>query len=315
MSALAGAGVGLLAGAGAWLAVARSPLVRRTTLDDRLAPYLRDTASSSRLLAADRDRLFTPFPTLERVLRPVVGDLVAALDRWVGGVGGVRRRLDQLGGTTTLEQLRVQQVLWGATGLLGAVGLVLVLTLAGDPPGPLVALVLCVLATVGGVLARDRWLTREVRRRDERILLELPTVAELLALAVTAGEGPVGALERVIRRGPEGALARELARALQDARSGASLVQALEGVARRTTLAPLGRFVDGIVVAVERGTPLADVLRAQAVDVREAGRRQLLETAGRREIAMMVPVVMLVLPTTVVFALYPGFYGLRLVAG
>lgn len=31
--------------------------------------------------------------------------------------------------------------------------------------------------------------------------------------------------------------------------------------------------------------------------------------------ALVVPVVMLVLPTTVVFALYPGFYGLRLVAG
>lgn len=29
----------------------------------------------------------------------------------------------------------------------------------------------------------------------------------------------------------------------------------------------------------------------------------------------MVPVVFLVLPVTVVFALYPGFYGLRLVAG
>jgi tight adherence protein C len=35
---------------------------------------------------------------------------------------------------------------------------------------------------------------------------------------------------------------------------------------------------------VERGTPLAEVLRAQAVDVREAGKRLLLESAGKREI-------------------------------
>ena len=69
----------------------------------------------------------------------------------------------------------------------------------------------------------------------------------------------------------------------------------------------LTRFVDGIVIAVERGTPLADVLRAQAQDVREEGRRAVMEAGGRKEIAMMVPVVFLVLPITVLFAVYPGF--------
>ena len=133
------------------------------------------------------------------------------------------------------------------------------------------------------------------------MLEEFPTVAELLALAVTAGEGPVGALERVVAVSG-GALARELSRALADARAGATLVQALEGIAERTTLTPILRFVDGMVVAIERGTPLSEVLRAQAVDAREARKRQLLEAGGRKEIAMMLPVVFLVLPTTVVFA-------------
>jgi tight adherence protein C len=49
------------------------------------------------------------------------------------------------------------------------------------------------------VLSRDRWLTRQVSQREQRMLEEFPTVAELLALAVTAGEGRVGALERVQR--------------------------------------------------------------------------------------------------------------------
>ena len=169
-------------------------------------------------------------------------------------------------------------------------------------------LILCLLATVGGVLLRDRWLSREVAVREERMMAEFPTIAELLALAVAAGEGPVGALERVSRIS-QGELARELGRALADARAGASLVLALQGIAARTSLPPLARFVDGVAIAVERGTPLADVLRAQAVDVREAGKRALLEAGGRKEIAMMVPVVFLVLPVTVLFALFPGFYG------
>jgi tight adherence protein C len=143
------------------------------------------------------------------------------------------------------------------------------------------------------------------------MIAEFPTVAEMLALAVTAGEGPVGALERVTRLS-SGELSRELGRALSEARAGASLVSALEAMAARTSLPALARFVDGMAIAVERGTPLADVLRAQATDVREEGRRALLEAGGRKEIAMLFPVVFLVLPVTIVFALFPGFYSLRL---
>jgi tight adherence protein C len=304
--------LGLVLAAGLWLVATGVPAARRPTLDARLAPYLRDAPRPSRLLAGPE--ALTPFPTLERVLRPVLRDLGRRLDGWVGGVASARRRLEAAGGTTTLEQLRAEQLLWGAAGLVGAVALVVLLSASGDPPGPVAALVLSASAVVGGVLGRDRWLSRQVARREERMLAEFPTVAELLALAVTAGEGPVGALERVTRSS-SGELTAELRRALDDARAGAPLVTALERLAARTSLPALARFVDGVAVAVERGTPLADVLRAQAVDVREAGKRQLLESAGRREIAMMVPVVFLVLPVTVVFALYPGFYGLRLVAG
>jgi tight adherence protein C len=310
--ATTGALLGLLGGSGLVLAARSTPLTRTPRLDDRLAPYLADTPRPSRLL--EERRALTPFPTLEKLLAPVLGDLVRGVERWVGGLTSVRRRLEQLGNGVTVEQLRAEQVLWGGFGLAAALTVTLLAYAGGRPLAPAAVVLSAVLLTLAGVLGRDRWLTREVEQRQQRMLEELPTVAELLALAVTAGEGPIGALERVTRISA-GELSRELARALADARAGASLVQALEGMAGRTSLAPLSRFVDGVAVAVERGTPLAEVLRAQAVDVREASKRALLESAGRREIAMMVPVVFLVLPVTVVFALYPGFYGLRLLAG
>ena len=310
MSAVVGSVLGAVVGGGLLLAASGLPAARRPSLDDRLAPYLRDTPRPSRLLAQVGSS--TPFPTLERVLRPVLDDGVRFLERWVGGLASVRRRLEQLGSQTSVEQFRTEQLLWGGFGLAAALGLSLLRVLGGAPADPVAVLALAVVLTLGGVLARDRWLTRQVARREQRMLEEFPTVAELLALAVTAGEGPVGALERV-HRTSAGELSRELGRALAEARSGASLVQALDGIARRTSLAALARFVDGVAIAVERGTPLAEVLRAQAVDVREAGKRALLDTAGRREIAMMVPVVFLVLPVTLLFALFPGFYGLSLV--
>ena len=309
---LAGAGLGVTAGAGLFLVATGTPLTRRPRLDARLAPYLRDAPRPSRLLA-ERPAL-TPFPTFERLLGPVLGDLIRGVERWVGGLTSVRRRLEQAGGEVTVEQFRAEQVLWGFVGLAAAFALALLSVVSGSGTNPIALLVSAGLFTALGVLGRDRWLTRQVHQREERMLEEFPTIAELLALAVTAGEGAVGALERVTRIS-RGELAKELGRALADARAGASLVPSLEGIAKRTSLPPLARFVDGVAIAVERGTPLAEVLRAQAVDVREAGKRQLLESAGRREIAMMVPVVFLVLPVTVLFALFPGFYGLRLVAG
>ena len=304
-TALAGAGIGLLAGAGLALAVSRVPAFRRPTLDDRLAPYLRDAARPSRLLATQR--ALTPFPTLERIFAPFVGDASRLIERVLGGAASARHRLEQAGRGMTLEEFRAEQVLWGGGGLLTGLALSLFFTAnSGFRPVPL--LILCLICTVSGVLARDRWLSREVATREERMMAEFPTIAELLALAVAAGEGAVGALERVTTIS-HGELARELSRALADARAGASLVMALQGIAVRTSLPPLARFVDGVAIAVERGTPLAEVLRAQAVDVREAGKRALLEAGGKKEIAMMVPVVFLVLPVTVLFALFPGFFG------
>jgi tight adherence protein C len=302
---LGGALCGLGLALGVLLVLDRFPPMRRPRLADRLEPYLRDDPSSSRLLTGTGRG--AAMPTAQRLLGPVVRDGVRWLERTLGGAASVHRRLERAGGRRTLEQFRVEQLAWGGVGLAGGVFVSVLLASRGSYR-PLPLLVLCLCAAVSGVLARDRWLSREAERREQQMMLEFPTVAELLALAVTAGEGAVGALARVSALG-RGELSVELRRALADTRAGASLVVALQGVADRSALPALARFADGVAVAIERGTPLADVLRAQAIDVREAGRRALLEAGGRKEIAMMIPVVFLVLPVTVLFALFPGFLG------
>jgi tight adherence protein C len=305
---LAGAGVGATAALGLITAVRWSPPMRRVRLSVRLEPYLLDAPRSSRLLAPAVD---DPRATIARLLRPLTRALAGRVDRWVGGTASVGRRLEQAGDERGVEQFRVEQVVWAAGGL--GVGLLLALLSAarGSRSGPIGFLIIAAVLAVGGVLAKDRSLTRRVVRREARMMAEFPAVAEMLALAVGAGESPGAALARVARSS-RGELSRELTRALAEVRAGAPLVVALEAMAARTTLVALARFVDGMAIAAERGTPLADVLRAQASDVREQGRRALLESAGRKEIAMLVPVVFFVLPVTVVFALFPGFYSLRL---
>ncbi len=308
MSGVLGGVLGAAFGVGLLLVLTSVPRWQQVDLIDRLEPYLRDTRPSRLLvdLPGRRPR----FGTVERLLTPVMSDAVRWVERISGGPGTVRRRLEQAGTGTTVEQFRAEQVVWGVLGLAAGSGLAVVIGVARGPAVlPIVAVVL--IGGLAGVLGRDQYLSHQVSRREERMMQEFPTVAELLALSVGAGEGAVGALERVART-CQGELSVELRRTLAAARAGASLVQALEGLASRTSLPPLARFVDGVAVAVERGTPLAEVLRSQAQDVRELGRRRLMESGGRKEIAMMVPVVFLVLPVTVLFAVYPGLVSLDL---
>jgi tight adherence protein C len=307
--ALSGALIGLVGGIGIWLVLVRLPWLRRPSLDDRLAPYL-GRPRRSRLLPVEAVAT-GPLRTVERLLAPVAADAGRWVERLTGGPGTVHRRLDQSGSGRSVEQFRAEQVVWGVLGAVAGLGVGVLVGLAGGgiPVVPLLGLV--VIGTLLGVAGRDQWLSVEVSRREQLMLAEFPTVAELLALSVGAGEGAVGALERVSRT-CRGELSAELRRTLADARAGATLVQALEGLAARTSLPSLARFVDGVAVAVERGTPLGDVLRAQAQDVRELTRRRLIEAGGRKEILMMVPVVFLVLPVTVLFAVFPGFAVLDL---
>jgi tight adherence protein C len=303
----AGALAGAVVGLGLALVVAGLPVARRPGLMERLEPYLRDTPRPSRLLTRSDS---VSAAGVARILRPVLIDLARGVERMLGGAASVRRRLLRAGMPADVERFRAEQVVWGVVGALVGVLLgALAMVLRGAPALPVVLLVGCFAGA--GIVGRDVWLTRAANQRERRMLAEFPTIAELLALAVSAGEGATGALDRVCRLS-RGELSAELGACLAAARAGATLPTALQGLADRTGLPSLSRFVDGVVVAVERGTPLAEVLRAQAQDVRESGRRAVMEEGGRKEIAMMVPVVFLVLPVTVLFAIYPGVAFLRL---
>jgi tight adherence protein C len=314
---MAGAALGALFASGVLLIVLNAPPARRVSLVDRLRPYLapgeRPTKLSARrppVRGIGRSERWRP---VVAAIAPLVAETADLLDRVVGGGAGIRRRLAASGSSRTLAEFRAEQV--GCAGLGALIGAVVALGLgAAGGAGTAVSVpLLAASGVLGGVLGRDWWLTLQLGRRHRAVLAALPGTAELLALAVTAGESLGAALERVTRLtgGPLGA---ELALTLAEVRAGRSLPAALDATSHRVALGPLARFLDGVVIALERGTPLAEVLRAQAGDIRESGRRDLLAAGGRREIAMMVPVVFLILPVTVLFALYPGLVAISTLA-
>ncbi|MFC9771838.1 MULTISPECIES: type II secretion system F family protein [unclassified Pseudarthrobacter] len=299
---------GAVLGIGLWLVIFRSPLMRATTLAQRIEPQLKSQNLESRLLSGEHT--LTPFGPLERILRPLIRDGISTLGKMSPAPGATARRLAQAGISKSVIDFRAEQVMWGAAGFALTSAIVAVGAAAGRF-NALLAAVAIIGSGVAGFVLRDYWLGVQVRRREERMMAEFPSLAELMALAVGAGESATGALDRVCRSA-KGELSKEFSMILAETRAGKPLVNALQEFSARTDLAPLVRFVDGIVVAVERGTPLADVLRAQAQDVRDTAKRDLMEAAGKKEIAMMVPLVFGVLPLTVVFAVFPGIAAISL---
>jgi tight adherence protein C len=297
--ALLGGLAGGLAGLGVVLVAWHVSVVRRADFGMRVLHHLSDVPELASLARAGRRRGW-----LQAV--------AARLDDALGGNQSVRRRLERASMDMTMNDFRVQQVVWGLAAM-GAAGLLTVVVTSRSPERLLPMVILTGIAGLLGVLLRENRLTAQVRAHERDVLAELPALTELLALAVAAGEGPVAALERVVGRS-HGAFTRELARVLGAVRTGTPVSVALDEYSTRTGIPVVARFAQALAVALERGTPLADVLHAQAGDVREAQRRALIETGARREVAMMVPVVFLVLPTTVMFAFWPGLIGLRLVS-
>ena len=68
----------------------------------------------------------------------------------------------------------------------------------------------------------------------------------------------------------------------------------------------VSEFVNKVSLALERGTPLAQMLSEQGVSVREEIKSRLLKQAGKNETRMLIPLVFLILPITVLFAIYPS---------
>jgi tight adherence protein C len=308
---IAGAFLGLMAGVGLVLIWSRLAVARRPSLEIRVLPYLRDVPASGQRVWT-RPPSDSPVSALSALVRPSLQRGAERLESIVGGRESIRRRLERAGSALTVEQFRVSQLEWGITAFV-TTAIVGLLGPAERPGRALPWLLVCFAMSILAIMVRENRLSAQVRSRESRMLAEFPTVADLLALAVAAGEGPVAALERVGRT-CHGELPAELGRVLAESRAGTPITKALDSLAARSGLPIVARFADGFSVALARGTPLADVLSAQAADVREAAKRTLIETGARKEVAMMIPVVFLLMPVTLLFAFYPGVIGLRLLA-
>ncbi|MGF3057251.1 type II secretion system F family protein [Microbacterium sp. YY-01] len=296
--------VGITLAAGLYAMAGALPRWRAASLNERVVPFIRDIVP----LHTTADLIAAPRWSLRSTLRDLRTQAITAL----GAGEALQRRLTLAGSTLEPAAFRAQQLVWAITGVIGGAGFVVLLAMQGRMTPP--TIIIPVLAGTASLVLRDALLTRQATQRRARLGEELPTTLEFIALCLAAGETPLAAFERVADVG-SGELSRELAAVVVAVRTGSPLEDALRSMARAIDLPALSRAVDQLTAAIERGAPLAAVLHDQAADCREEAQRSLIEQAGRKELLMMLPLVFLILPLSVLFAIYPGVLMLRLGLG
>ncbi len=155
-----------------------------------------------------------------------------------------------------------------------------------------------------GLMLRNPFRHRTSSTLD-RALFELPEIVDLLVVALKAGEGIFRSFETVTSRS-DGVIAKQLAQVQRAVQFGAAFGSEIHEVSRAIPHPQVSEFVNKVSLALERGTPLAQMLSEQGMSVREEIRSKLLQQAGRNETRMLIPLVFLILPITVLFAIYPS---------
>ncbi|WP_341954564.1 type II secretion system F family protein [Microbacterium sp. LWH13-1.2] len=312
MSALSGLAVAVLGGgvlsAGLLCILAALPRWSAASLTLRIAPYVRDAVADERL-----PEIALPWagvlPAADRTLWVRSS---AVFERLLGGGGALQGRIAQAGLAIDPSTFRGRQLGWVLGGIIAGALALIAIAISGRMSPP-IALLPILLGSCAGV-SYDMHLTARMRSRRARLTDELPTTLEFLALCLSAGEGFLDSLRRVAAVG-SGELTVEFRTVVLAVGTGSSLADALGEMSSRLQLPGLARAIDQVVAALEHGAPLSAVLHAQAGDAREDAKRVLIEQAGRKEILMLLPLVFLILPLSVLFAIYPGLFILRLGIG
>ena len=172
------------------------------------------------------------------------------------------------------------------------------------------------LLSVSNYAKQLSWLKQLIRKltgsevRESEINEELVNILQMLSIMISAGESPMMALRYISQRSV-GYIPELIDQSFSKYESGRNLAQTLEQIAIATGSSQVRRLTNSIQIAIQRGTPILDVLNNQVQSLNKQINLALLKKSGKSEIALLIPVVFLILPVSISFAIWPSIYGLN----
>ncbi len=307
----------ILFGLGLYLVLQAQPLgrpksnlaerLRRLDVDERIRSEMERPRSSQPIFAVR---------WLEGLLRPVLDDIGtvarAVLTRFgLSGGKDLERRLRLARPGVEPIQYLGEKI---ATGLIGLTFFPILnavdLTLFGPWPAWV-----WVIGFIVGFMAPDWQLDARLSARRTRMVMELPTILDMLTIAASAGLALEQALLEISRQSA-GTVAQELQRASREMALGQRpLVDALQAMADRNGVPELTGVVDHLRAVHDQGLPLVQSLAAQAEALRDRQRLRIVEEGGKASVRMVLPVALFILPVLFVVVLVPASLQLTNLGG
>jgi tight adherence protein C len=151
-------------------------------------------------------------------------------------------------------------------------------------------------------------LRRMAKRRRLRLGQDLPAAIDLMVVTLEAGLGMSETI-RVVGREIERqrrALGKELSATAAEMSAGVSLADALRGLGERTGVDDIKALSALLIQSDKIGARLGPALRASAALMNSQRRLKAEEAAQRSAVKMLIPLVLLILPATMIVILGPA---------
>jgi tight adherence protein C len=133
----------------------------------------------------------------------------------------------------------------------------------------------------------------------------MPDFASLIGFAVAAGESLETGLRIAVQRS-SGFLSQEFGFIIRNVDHGSILQVELERVSRESSSQQVSELALKLALASGNGSAVSDLIGEYVQSSVLELKGVLLERAGKNETKMMIPLVFVILPVTVLFAVYPS---------
>lgn len=147
-------------------------------------------------------------------------------------------------------------------------------------------------------------------KKSEKINEELMALLQVTIILISAGETPINSLKLAADRA-EGLIPTSLKRAFANKLNSSEIVRVLKILSKDFKSSSLNRMALSIQNALDRGTPVIEVLQNQIRSMQSKNQAQLMKIAGRRELILLLPVVFILMPISIAFVVWPSIYQLQ----
>ena len=161
------------------------------------------------------------------------------------------------------------------------------------------------IIAMAGFFLPDAVLKVHINKRKKELARDLPNVIDLLKLCVEAGMDFMLALKRVVRDYKLCAVTEELTNVWRQIQMGRSRAEALKHFAWRVDMPEVSSFVRALIQGDKMGTPIGDILKNQAEEMRTYRILKAEEEAMKAPVKMLLPLLFFIMPVILIVVAGP----------